>query len=1040
MFVVWLVFLMPQRIIHYTKHGVLHGVLFALAIVVTNAVFLLPMAMTLQAETADGNLFFDLPQECAEAGITSHSECKMYMEHLKDSTVALTDFERDSVVGTSVHAIPETYATSLESYDLTQEHAIRTPSQIPVVEQYDLAPTDVYTTTDFVPEECSASGITDLQTCDLFLQKQEQEIDQYTLKKSFGNVGGIPTASTSVMEDMPRAVPDAPHIPARVYDTESPEGYMPSVSCKEARITDPIACKRYMEELRLLREPLHDMPYDQPRYEEIENPLDELSAEDICHTKGITDHKECTRFMARSEPFIVQQYTAPELLPDTNITDVRRDYLPPECIDAHIDSVGECKKFFMQRYEGEQHDRSLEGSADHFLPPACLDAGALTEGACRKVMTFMSVSPECREKGITDPEECERHFEETMLPFVCKERGLNTPEECEQWMTEQYMPTICIEKGLATKEECESYLLETTEGITGCSPDNPAACKYHIREEFDEGTFMPDDAYDDFDFIPIECREQGVTDFEACERLMYEMYAPQECLDAGIHSRVACERHIFELFETLPPEEAAKTLPKPCQEAGSATLAECDVVMTALAMPPECQEAGFNDPQACEEYMQQQHMPEICRKRGITDQKHCAEVMQAAYLPTACKKAALADPEACHEFMAIQYLPVLCREEGLASAASCDAFLKKQFLPQVCVALNITGESDCEQHIAERYTEEVHCFSEDKEVCHDIIKERRLGHVSEIKERIDEHNELVEDFVSKQVILTKDEGGDEEKVTDFRSVLPVAIGKIVAVTVIPAKSAIALQEDETIEGVVAAAVVFDADGDGLTDDMEARFGSDPLNSDTDGDGFTDGVEVKNGYDPVVVGERARVPVAPIDVALLNLETLEHPRIQGEERGDLLAVDAATVEKEVADTEDGRGSLTLAGTAVPDAVVTLYIYSTLPMVLTVQADEFGNWNYTLDQSLVDGGHEVYATITDDTGKVVSKSKPFGFLVQEAQAATLAELTEPAKRQLEALEEAAPESHMRLYGIGALALVLVGITLFVIIRLQLSRRWE
>jgi len=42
----------------------------------------------------------------------------------------------------------------------------------------------------------------------------------------------------------------------------------------------------------------------------------------------------------------------------------------------------------------------------------------------------------------------------------------------------------------------------------------------------------------------------------------------------------------------------------------------------------------------------------------------------------------------------------------------------------------------------------------------------------------------------------------------------------------------------------------DADDDGLTDDQESVYGTDPRNPDTDGDGMPDGWEVANGFDPL----------------------------------------------------------------------------------------------------------------------------------------------------------------------------------------------
>jgi hypothetical protein len=46
----------------------------------------------------------------------------------------------------------------------------------------------------------------------------------------------------------------------------------------------------------------------------------------------------------------------------------------------------------------------------------------------------------------------------------------------------------------------------------------------------------------------------------------------------------------------------------------------------------------------------------------------------------------------------------------------------------------------------------------------------------------------------------------------------------------------------------------DSDGDGLTDDIEALLGTDPLNPDSDGDGLLDGQEDANHNGKVDIGE------------------------------------------------------------------------------------------------------------------------------------------------------------------------------------------
>ncbi len=45
-------------------------------------------------------------------------------------------------------------------------------------------------------------------------------------------------------------------------------------------------------------------------------------------------------------------------------------------------------------------------------------------------------------------------------------------------------------------------------------------------------------------------------------------------------------------------------------------------------------------------------------------------------------------------------------------------------------------------------------------------------------------------------------------------------------------------------------VFLDSDQDGLSDEEEIAYGTDPNNRDTDGDGYSDGAEVKSGYDPL----------------------------------------------------------------------------------------------------------------------------------------------------------------------------------------------
>lgn len=57
--------------------------------------------------------------------------------------------------------------------------------------------------------------------------------------------------------------------------------------------------------------------------------------------------------------------------------------------------------------------------------------------------------------------------------------------------------------------------------------------------------------------------------------------------------------------------------------------------------------------------------------------------------------------------------------------------------------------------------------------------------------------------------------------------------------------------------LVVSAEGLDMDNDGLTDQQEQKYYTDPNNPDTDKDGFPDGVEVEQGYSPLV-GNKKRI--------------------------------------------------------------------------------------------------------------------------------------------------------------------------------------
>lgn len=128
-------------------------------------------------------------------------------------------------------------------------------------------------------------------------------------------------------------------------------------------------------------------------------------------------------------------------------------------------------------------------------------------------------------------------------------------------------------------------------------------------------------------------------------------------------------------------------------------------------------------------------------------------------------------------------------------------------------------------------------------------------------------------------------------------------------------------------------------------------------------------------------------------------------------------------------DEGPKQLVLAGKAMPDTFVTIYIYSS-PIIVTVKTDSDGNWSYTLDKELPDGEHEAYVALTDRAGRVVSKSESFSF-VKEAQAVTI---TKPAIIP----ESAPPPGFFSSSNINLIGLIVSVFALLIVIVLSFRKK--
>lgn len=263
-----------------------------------------------------------------------------------------------------------------------------------------------------------------------------------------------------------------------------------------------------------------------------------------------------------------------------------------------------------------------------------------------------------------------------------------------------------------------------------------------------------------------------------------------------------------------------------------------------------------------------------------------------------------------------------------------------------------------------------------------------------------ENKKVVEEIINKvgQIVEPEKQEETKQKITEYLSKL---------------ETALEIKETEKSEKE-RKIYARDTDQDEISDYQEiAVYKTDPFNADSDGDSFIDGLEILSGYDPKNPSPAAKV-------------VFEEPKTSGVEKPEVLKVNKV----ELVDIGSGKKGIELKGKSLPRAFVVLYIYSDIPLIVTVKTDEYGNWTYILDKPLEEGRHEVYAAITNNTGKIFVKSQPFSF-IKEAQAVTA--LTVGAE------EESSQSSSTRNYFMVIIAgLIFLAVSIAIFFIIKASRR--
>lgn len=436
----------------------------------------------------------------------------------------------------------------------------------------------------------------------------------------------------------------------------------------------------------------------------------------------------------------------------------------------------------------------------------------------------------------------------------------------------------------------------------------------------------------------------------------------------------------------------------------------------------QCIHDGITSYELCERYLLEPRASRWCDLAEFKNQPLCIKYSEQrksiistnVNLNPFCIQQSIFDSEECQKFLDYVKLPSECKQVGIISKEKCQEFLSKQNITTACQLIGSKDYTACQQELIKNYQDKIYCI--DSENCKDNLNlfVNELA-AREVSVRVLEQfkNRFTSGFIS-------DKNLQQSETQNLLSRLPVKLKVQSAYRLLPAQEAVVVTDDYLIKPLPALLIV-DTDQDGLADDIEKRLGTDIYAKDTDSDGYDDLIEIKNGYDPKQKNEKWQKNLAPVEQAILTEAVFEHPKISGQESNDL-QIDK--IENNITEVKESS-NLLLSGTGPAFSVLSLYIYSDIPLLATVQVDEFGHWQYALSDSLTNGEHQVYLVLNDEVGKIQKKSSAKLFFINEAKAVSASEYIDFTEVEDVNLLE-------KYYIQGTIVLILLAAVLFFLIR--------
>lgn len=316
------------------------------------------------------------------------------------------------------------------------------------------------------------------------------------------------------------------------------------------------------------------------------------------------------------------------------------------------------------------------------------------------------------------------------------------------------------------------------------------------------------------------------------------------------------------------------------------------------------------------------------------------------------------------------YIDDLCLAENISDTKDCEEYLSRVYVEKECEQANIFNLNDCKNYTAEKYLPKIHCLLSDQNQCQELLQAEYLNRLT-IKEQTRTKTEDILKNNLQKNIAVKDLQASLV-VNNLNNFLPLSEEVTKQVFLASSESYTALQTSGSLDFLSNAVLVFDADADALSDDLELYYGTDLNNPDSDNDSYLDGQEVANSYNPLGAGVLNK---ESNDLAkILNQKlALTQPKFNASTTTDL-SID------EFSKTEN---SLILTGKAPANTWLNLYFYSQVPLLVSTKSNAQGDWSYQLDQMLASGDHQVYLAINDSQGKIAKQSAPLALKIDKNQ---------------------------------------------------------